>query len=271
MRYCDGCGVKATQGHLPHIRFNAELDEANICPVDSGSKQRVGQREIYAYLRFRRSRLIVAIRSSAERSTRSVLASADTSSLCQVLLSLGLANLNLLLLTTTAKLLRLEGVLGLELCSAMFGDVSLRHGVDCFNLLGLQATVDEKTGVVRGFVDKGFSNPIQAPPRRAESLVQESSLRFRGVRAGDAWLSGQGCKMRDGVLREEKVGVGGGLARTYLRPLGALPEWQTILDRQVERTGVFLPEATRNRRGAKAGCDKYRLLANQPSGCRTDM
>jgi hypothetical protein len=84
-----------------------------------------------AYLRLSRSRLIVAIRGGAKGSARSVLTGANSSSLGQVLLTLRLSDLNLLLFTTTSELLRLEGVLCLELSSAMLGDVSLSHGGSC--------------------------------------------------------------------------------------------------------------------------------------------
>lgn len=84
----------------------------------------------YTYLRFSRGGLIVAIRGSTEGSARSVLTGSNTSSLGQVLLTLGLSNLNLLLLTTATEFFRLEGVLRLELSAAMLGDVSLSH-VDC--------------------------------------------------------------------------------------------------------------------------------------------
>ena len=80
------------------------------------------------YLRLCGSGVIVAIRSSTERRTRTVFARANTSTLGQVLLTLRLANFDLLLLAAASKLLRLEGVLGLELRPAMLGNVSFGHG-----------------------------------------------------------------------------------------------------------------------------------------------
>lgn len=72
--------------------------------------------------------LIVTVGGGTKGSTRSVLTGADASSLGQVLLTLGLADLDLLLLAAAAELLRLEGVLRLELSAAMLGDVALSHG-----------------------------------------------------------------------------------------------------------------------------------------------
>ncbi|KUI56758.1 hypothetical protein VP1G_10880 [Cytospora mali] len=74
--------------------------------------------------------IIITVGGGAQGSTRSVFACADASSLRQVLLALCLSNLDLLLLAATTKLIRLEGVLGLELGPAMLGDVSLSHGCD---------------------------------------------------------------------------------------------------------------------------------------------
>lgn len=74
--------------------------------------------------------LILTVGGGAQGGTRSVLTSADASSLCQVLLTLCLSNLDLLLLTTAAKLIWLEGVLGFELGPSMLGDVALSHGCD---------------------------------------------------------------------------------------------------------------------------------------------
>lgn len=80
------------------------------------------------YLGFCGRVLILAVGGGAEGGTRSVVASADASSLCQVLLTLCLSNLDLLLLATAAELIWLEGVLGLELGPSMLGDVALSHG-----------------------------------------------------------------------------------------------------------------------------------------------
>jgi hypothetical protein len=95
-----------------------------------GQWQRVEEKR-YTYLRLGRSGVIIAIGGGTKRSTRTVLTGSDTSSLGQVLLTLGLSDLDLLLLTATAELLRLEGVLRLELSAAMLGDVSLSHD-DCY-------------------------------------------------------------------------------------------------------------------------------------------
>lgn len=84
------------------------------------------------YLGFCGGGLIVAVGSSTKRGARSILTGSNTSTLCKVLFSLGLSNLDLLFLATTTQLLRLEGVLGLELRPTMLGDVSLRHCVDVF-------------------------------------------------------------------------------------------------------------------------------------------
>jgi hypothetical protein len=54
----------------------------------------------------------------------------NTTSLGQVIVTLLLANLDLLFFTTAAELIGLELVLSLELCPAVFGDVAFRHD-DC--------------------------------------------------------------------------------------------------------------------------------------------
>jgi hypothetical protein len=87
--------------------------------------------KVLIQLRLGRSGVIIAIGGGTKRSTRTVLTGSDTSSLGQVLLTLGLSDLDLLLLTATTELLRLEGVLRLELSAAMLGDVSLSHD-DCY-------------------------------------------------------------------------------------------------------------------------------------------
>lgn len=76
--------------------------------------------------------LIVAVWCSTKRGTRSVGAASNTAALCKVLFTLRPADLDLLLLTATAELVRLEGALGLESCAAVLGDVLVSHGVgDC--------------------------------------------------------------------------------------------------------------------------------------------
>lgn len=73
--------------------------------------------------------LIVAVRCRTEGSARAALATvANASPLCEVLLTLLLADLDLLFLTTAAELVRLEGVLGLERRTTVLRDVAVRHG-----------------------------------------------------------------------------------------------------------------------------------------------
>lgn len=74
--------------------------------------------------------LIVAVRRSAERCTGSGLATVTNASpLGEVLLTLLLANLNLLFLAAAAQLIGLECRLCLEVGAAVFRDVpALRHG-----------------------------------------------------------------------------------------------------------------------------------------------
>lgn len=97
-------------------------------------EQRRGEEGISPYLGLGRGRLIIAVRCGAERCAGSV--GADASPLCEVFLALGLADLNLLLLAAAAKLLRLEGVLRLELVAAMLGDVAIGHVCCCFGERG---------------------------------------------------------------------------------------------------------------------------------------
>lgn len=86
--------------------------------------------ETRTYLRLAGRVLIVAVRRSAQGRARSVLASANTAALGQVLLPLCPADFNLLLLTTTAQLLGLEGAFRLELSPPVLGDVPFGHGCD---------------------------------------------------------------------------------------------------------------------------------------------
>lgn len=79
------------------------------------------------YLRFSRSSIIVAVGSGAQRGTRPVCARGKASPLCQVLLTLRLANLDLLLLATAAEFFGLEGALRLEVGAAMLGNVAISH------------------------------------------------------------------------------------------------------------------------------------------------
>ncbi len=81
-----------------------------------------------AYLRFCRRSVIVAIGGCTKRGTRTVFTRSQAAALGEILLTLRLADLDLLLLATASKLLGLERVLRLELRSAVFWDVSLGHG-----------------------------------------------------------------------------------------------------------------------------------------------
>ena len=85
------------------------------------------------YLGLRWSGVIVTIWCGTKGSSwsgRKVTAS-KTSALCKVVLALGLANLDLLLLAAATKLLWLEGALSLEVGAAMLWDETLRHGCGC--------------------------------------------------------------------------------------------------------------------------------------------
>lgn len=79
-------------------------------------------------LALRGGSLIVTVRSGAEGGTRTVCTCANTSPLGKVFLTLCLADLNLLLLAAAAELLRLEGILSLELGATMLGDEPVGHG-----------------------------------------------------------------------------------------------------------------------------------------------
>jgi hypothetical protein len=84
-----------------------------------------------AYLTLRRGSVIVRIWLGAQRSSRAVtICASDASSLCQVLLTLCLSDLDLLFFTAASQLFRLEGVLCLELGTTMFWDVAFRHGCE---------------------------------------------------------------------------------------------------------------------------------------------
>ena len=79
------------------------------------------------YLGLRWRVFIVAVGSSTERSTGTVLTGADATTLGQVLLALRLADLDLLLFTAATQLFWFERVLGLELGAPMLGNVSVSH------------------------------------------------------------------------------------------------------------------------------------------------
>jgi hypothetical protein len=71
--------------------------------------------------------LIVAVGGSTQRRA-GLVSSGDATTLCEVLLSLCSADLDLLLLAAATELVGLEGALGLEGGAAMFGDVLVSHG-----------------------------------------------------------------------------------------------------------------------------------------------
>jgi hypothetical protein len=71
--------------------------------------------------------LIVTVGSSSKGSARLVSAR-NTTTLCEVLLALCPANLDLLLLAAAAELVRLESALRLERRAAVLGDVAVSHG-----------------------------------------------------------------------------------------------------------------------------------------------
>ena len=98
------------------------------------------------YLGFCGSGLIVTVGRSAERSTGAVLAGTNAATFGEILFSLSFADLDLLFLSAAPQLLGLERIFGLELRSAMLGDVSLRHGVD-----GDAASEELANTLVRGF------------------------------------------------------------------------------------------------------------------------
>jgi hypothetical protein len=72
--------------------------------------------------------LIVAVGGGAERGA-GLVAAGDTPSLCEVLLTLRLADLDLLLLAAAAELVGLERALCLESRATVLGDVFVGHGV----------------------------------------------------------------------------------------------------------------------------------------------
>jgi hypothetical protein len=82
-------------------------------------------RSSIAYFTLNGSSLIIAISVAANADFS--IASLNTSSLGEVLLSLLSSNLYLLFLASTTQLIGFETVLCLELGAAMFGDVSFSH------------------------------------------------------------------------------------------------------------------------------------------------
>jgi len=72
--------------------------------------------------------LIITVRRSTQRRTRCTIATvANASPLRKILFALLLADFDLLLFATTTELIWLEGVLRLESCAAVLGNVSIGH------------------------------------------------------------------------------------------------------------------------------------------------
>jgi hypothetical protein len=83
------------------------------------------------YLALDISPFIVAVGSGTQRSAGSVSAS-NATALCEVLLALGLSDLDLLFLAAAAELVRLESALRLEGRATVLGDIAFGHGgEDC--------------------------------------------------------------------------------------------------------------------------------------------
>lgn len=88
------------------------------------------------YLALDVSALIIAVWSSAQRSTRAAtFAGCDATALGEVLLPLLLADLDLLLLAAAAQLVGLEGVLRLERRATVLGNVAIGHVAGVSRLL----------------------------------------------------------------------------------------------------------------------------------------
>lgn len=80
----------------------------------------------YTHLALDVAALIVAVGRCTQRGARLVSAG-DATTLCEILLALCPADLDLLLLATPAELVRLEGALCLEGGAAVFGNVLVSH------------------------------------------------------------------------------------------------------------------------------------------------
>lgn len=88
--------------------------------------------------------LIVTVGGSAQRGSQCpITASIEASSLGEVLFTLLLPDLNLLLLTASTQLVRLESAFGLVVVPAVLGNVSLRHDFTFLQLSGF-CTLYEK-------------------------------------------------------------------------------------------------------------------------------
>jgi hypothetical protein len=97
-----------------------------IPPPDRGHEEEVAGAEICIYLSFDVETLIIAVRSCPQRGTGSVSAG-DTSAFCEILLALGLSDLNLLFLTATTQLIRFEDTFGFVLVATMLRDIPFGH------------------------------------------------------------------------------------------------------------------------------------------------
>ena len=82
------------------------------------------------YLALNSTSFVVALSAGSHgtTNTNTTIGSLDTASLGHVLLALLLADLHLLFFAAAAELIRTELVPGLELCAAVLGDVTFRHG-----------------------------------------------------------------------------------------------------------------------------------------------
>jgi hypothetical protein len=98
------------------------------------------------YLRLGGCSIIIAVWSSAQRSTETAFRTdSKSSALSQVFLALRLSDFDLLLLAATAEFFRLEGILRLELCAAVFRNISVGHSCGSLVLFGFLRD-ESKTG-----------------------------------------------------------------------------------------------------------------------------
>lgn len=140
------------------------------------NKQTAIKISIATYLGLGRSSVIITVGRSAEGGTRTIFTSANSTPLCEILLALRFPDLDLLFLATAAKLLRLEGVLRLELGASMLGDVSLSHGCgyDCSWMTEKVGDVWRKLVGVKsgGGVERMFLLGPRAPAIDSDSWVR---------------------------------------------------------------------------------------------------
>jgi hypothetical protein len=133
---------------------------------------------LQAYLGLGGSRVIVAVRGGAEGSARSLVAGADASALCQVLLAFRLSDLDLLLLATAPQLLGLERVFCLELGPAVLGNVAVGHGC---KQIGGAGTVVCRVKVCTGVkTDATWGRSLGNGGRRSWTQELGLELVFRG-------------------------------------------------------------------------------------------